>query len=100
MGLGDWHHVLRPDGEKVDALATQAQKLRNKGIQDPLIFSERKIFLPCWSGAQPESDASSDEEPSHKYDKARAKRSSKTQNLSLLQWVSAFDRYAIAGCRH
>ena len=96
MGFGDWHHALRPDGEKVDALATQAQKLRNKGIQDPFIFSELKNFLPCWSGAQPESDASSDEEPSHKYDKARAKRSSKTQNLSLLQWVSAFDRYAIA----
>ena len=96
MGFGDWHHALRPDGEKVDALATQAQKLRNKGIQDPFIFSELKNFLPCWSGAQPESDASSDDEPRHKHDKARAKRSSKIQNLSLLQWVSAFDRYAMA----
>ena len=38
IGLSGWHHSLSPDGERVDALATQAQKLRNKGIQDPLIF--------------------------------------------------------------
>ena len=80
-----WMHLPH----KRKSCETKAFRIRS-------FFCELKNFLPCWSGAQPESDASSDDEPRHKHDKTRTKKSSKTQNLSLLQWVSAFDRYAIA----
>ena len=52
-----------PDGDLVDDLATQASKLRKKGIKDPFINVDLAKYLPVWcrtGGELPSDDETED----------------------------------------
>ena len=88
----------RPKGETVDALATEVAKLKNKGIAAPFICVNLKKYLPGWAGVRSEESDDDAETPPSLTELAKFLGTTKKKErpLTILQWVSAFDRYMLA----
>ena len=89
-----------PKGAQVDALASEVERLKAKGVVAPFVHVELRKFLPSWCDELSSPGDSSDEEDQSKavQDLARAlgAKPKEKRRLSLLQWCLAFDKYAIA----
>ena len=85
---------------KTDALATEVQRARAKGIQHPFIYTELAKFVPL--GARGAGAALDEEEPETKEAAAIAKalgRSAASESQPLLAWTPwhmAFDAWSLA----
>lgn len=98
--LAGTSHLCTPRGELIDALATEAKRLRVKGIANPFVAVDLAKYLPSWC-ALPSGSSDGDDEavPSQAIrDLAKALGASSKQKryLSVFQWQVAFDQYAVA----
>ena len=98
--LEDTASQCLPKGELVDDIETCKTKRRSKGIAHPFIFVELAKYLPVWALKDPSQDVSDDDTPVSKeilgLAKALGAPPKAKAKLSLVQWIAAFDRYAIA----
>ena len=89
-----------PKGAQVDCLATEIDRLKQKGIASPYIFVDLKKYLPTWCDELNQAGESSDEEETSKavqeLARAMGAKPKEKRSLNLLQWGLAFDKYAIA----
>jgi hypothetical protein len=85
----------------VDQLATDAKKLKEKGVKQPFVYTEVKRFLPAWATEEGANEGSeSEDEPSELEQKLNAAlgvgKKKPKGTMSLVQWVAAYDSYALA----
>lgn len=89
-----------PKGTQVDALATEIDRLKQKGIVAPFVNVDLRKFLPSWMDELSQAGESSDEEDSSRavleLAKALGAKTKVKRNLTMLQWGIAFDKYAFA----
>ena len=91
VSLRDLPADLWPRPSAVNQLATEAAKQKKKGATTPFVYADVKKFVPEWAtGAEGyQGESGSDED-------ARATRKRTKNTLPMLQWVAAYDSYAVA----
>jgi hypothetical protein len=98
INLDYLHHSCRPDGERVDELSAEISKQREKGVEWPSVYAKLEKFLPSWcdnfAGTTDEHDDST--ETVLEMRKALGFKQKIKKSLNLLQWITAFDAYAIS----
>ena len=90
-----------PSGAATDELLASSDKLKKKHVLRPFIHVKLERFLPHWadSDMHEEKDDSDDQDSGmlRKIADAMSSQPKKTKKqLSFVQWLAAFDRYAIA----
>ena len=99
--LRDLPQYCYPKSVAVDYLATEASKLRKKGIESPFVYVDPRQFLPQRAEEQ-KGDDSSDDESAHAkvlHDIAKALGASdkpKRRTMPFHLWSVTFDKYALA----
>ena len=91
--------VLWPKAAEGDELLVLVQKQKEKGVGQPFPYAELRKYLPTWCEAGRHTEESDDEPTETAAHLAKAlgvpaKRHK--PHLTLLQWVAAYDRFAVA----
>ena len=83
---------LWPVGAVTDELASEAGRLRKRGIAKPFVLFDVAKFLPYWANSARDPAAEIDREP----DKPKGEFAAvKMQKISLQQWTVAYDRLCV-----
>ena len=90
-----------PSSALCDDIATKAKALLKKGIAHPFVFVDLRKALPSWAAYSTRDDVSDDEGADSCALRSIAKAlgatdKPKPKHLTFLQWVAAYQRYALA----
>ena len=91
---------LWPRSSAVDQMATEAKKMRDKGVRQPFVYMDVRKFLPEWANDDKDvDDLDEEEQPEWEKKLSSALGVSKKPvkaTMPVVQWVAAYDAYALA----
>jgi hypothetical protein len=81
-------------------MATEAKKMRDKGVRQPFVYMDVRKFLPEWANDDKDvDDLDEEEQPEWEKKLSSALGVSKKPvkaTMPVVQWVAAYDAYALA----
>ena len=103
MTMEDTDSSCLPERKLVDDIASNITRLKKKGIRQPFIYVDLAKYVPFWAqpgASKDKSDPNREEILVSDEVKGMAKvfgvETKSEHKLTLIQWMAAFDRYAIA----
>ena len=92
---------LWPRASAVDSLATEARRLKDKGVLHPFVYADIRKFMPAWAADDKDaSDDDDDAEPSElekRLSSALGVPKKKVHGtMPLAKWLACFEAYALA----